>query len=597
MRRAHLGSAGLAALLVLTVVLTAAAVLRPAAAAVGSRGSVLAFLTAVLLLTAQTAAVATIVRTARARPVGARTWRTRILPVAARSLRLVGPGELLVAIVVDVPAGPLGTADRIAVRAVLWAALAFVFALVARRPRPAATHLAVLLVPPAALVLAAVLACALGASFVPGVALLTNPLIVSAIGALVVVPAVLVGSAVQGLQDTRDRGLRLARLIERRPRIVLVVLGTNLLALVLLVVVTSWASPRQVLLRPDARAWAAAAVIALVLVGTLTLDRRIGLDSDDHDAAGTLLTLVVAVPIAVVVLLATGLAAVSLLLNRPAILAGLVVLPCCVLVLRRRRLRPRLQTTLAVVVGALLSSVALVRVRALPAGARITRWEVGAVGGHGVALLAVLGGLAFVGAVLTAVLVGRARLLVYLGAVGLWTALVAGVDVWAGGGSLINIDLVLTLLLSVLAVLWITGRQQEVDGFEVVLTVVVTATLWLAPLVVSLAPSRLAPWLVVVALALPGLTAVWDRWKQLRRQEPGAGTDLARWCLSYALLAALVWLTGGSVASLPDSVSTALLAYVLLPLAMLLVVLSSAGRRRQEAPSPVGAEPQPETAG
>jgi hypothetical protein len=592
----YLRSVVLAALLALAAVVVAWAVLHTDDPALGTRATAWSFVTGLLLLAAQAAAIGVLARSP-GDPSAAGTRRGRLLRVGRGVLLGGGLSGLVLAVVVDVPVHPaLGTADRIVVRGVLWAALALAVAAAVRRGRPVANRRWVLSAPPAALALAGVLVSALSASLGAGVTLLRTPLLVSAVGALVVVPAVLVASAVEGLQDTRDRGLWLADLIEHRPRTVVVVLALNLVVLALLLVVAQWFHPEWVLVRPDPQAWIAAGVIALVLVWTLTLDRRVGLTTADHEAVGMLLTLVVAVPIAILAALALGLTVVSLLLSRPVVASGLIVLLLGLVLLGRvRRLSDRLWTPVAALLGVVLSLLAQVRAAPVSAARRIADVEK-AIAAEGVVVILGCGAVVLAGVVLVIVLVGRPRLLLYLGAVIFWTALVSGVGAWAKGGSLVNVDLVLTALLSVLALLWISGRQAEIDGFEVVLTVVVTATLWLAPLAVTLLPNRFSQWLVVVAVVLPGLTAVWDRVRQLRRGEHErlGETKLERWCLAYTLLAAFVWNVGGAAAALPDQLSTAVLAYLLLPLAMLLVVLTSAGRARSTAtaPAPVGRRPR-----
>jgi hypothetical protein len=186
-----------------------------------------------------------------------------------------------------------------------------------------------------------------------------------------------------------------------------------------------------------------------------------------------------------------------------------------------------------------------------------------------------------------AVVSRRGRLLFYLAGVAGWVLVATGLNAWANGGSVVNIDVVLTGMLGVMTVLWLARRQEQVDGFEVVLTVVVTSTLWLLPLALNLTPDRLSRWGVLAAVLAPGASAIWAEVKVLRRRTGSATkpSTVALWCLCYGLLASIVWMVGGVNADLADKMSTALLSYLLLPLAMLVIVATSAGRARLAPPA------------
>jgi hypothetical protein len=195
-------------------------------------------------------------------------------------------------------------------------------------------------------------------------------------------------------------------------------------------------------------------------------------------------------------------------------------------------------------------------------------------------LLAVLGSMILT-VVAAAILTRRIRLLLYLIAVALWALLALIVGRFAGDVPILNIDIVLLVVLLTMTILWLVGRQVRVDGFEVVMTVIVITTLWLLPLALRLMPESLSILVVVGVVLAPGVSSILSALPRPRRRtSPSDRATLSLACLSYALLAALVWTVGGGNASFPDALASALLDYILLPLALLLILTASAGRAR-----------------
>ena len=72
----------------------------------------------------------------------------------------------------------------------------------------------------------------------------------------------------------------------------------------------------------------------------------------------------------------------------------------------------------------------------------------------------------------------------------------------------LSIDLALTLLLLIAAVTWMRGRQHLVDGFEIIVTVVVLSALIELPMILDMLPEPAQRGLLIAAAcSLPRLPA------------------------------------------------------------------------------------------
>lgn len=580
-------SAPMVALLA-TMVMVGYSVLRPNGQPVRAEGSARSLIFGSIILVAITAGLYAIRRTQRPGGNLAREgrasaiWRrtTRVVPVAS-SLSV-----LLAAVVVDLPVHPgFGSVDRFLVRGLLWCGLGVNLLLALRRPVRFPQLLPIAVVP-LTLLGAAWGVAALTSSFLPAAAFLTAPLALAGTAGLIVVPTVLIAAAVSGLEDTHRRTKWLTDLIERRPRTVLLVLAANIVLIGLVWALGHWSHPDWVFWGSGATAWVASGLCAVLLVSALTLDRRLGLTAADHAQIARVAAVLVAVPLAILMLVAIGLVFVSLSLGRPLTLSCLVCLVVAALLANRFLGRHHRARCLGIVVLALgLSPVSAVSTGASSLAAGLGGVTQGAVQYRPlVTLLVTVLGSTILAVVLVAIITRRTRLLVYLLAVGLWVLLTVALNLWVGGAPVLSLETVLTVLLAAATILWLGRRQVEIDGFEVVLTAAVTTSLWLVPLALRLVPEPLGGWLVAAAILAPGATAAWTRLRELHAPAatptPTHEGKLGVVCLSYALLATLVWTIGGSPASFPDALATALLTYLLPPLALLLILAASAGRAR-----------------
>jgi hypothetical protein len=144
----------------------------------------------------------------------------------------------------------------------------------------------------------------------------------------------------------------------------------------------------------------------------------------------------------------------------------------------------------------------------------------------------------------------------------------------------LNIDPALTLLLLIAAVVWIRGGQHLVDGFEIVVTLVVLSVLIELPLVLDMLPEPAQRGVLLAALLTPAIANIWKHPSGLDPELPGrpALRALAVTCLGYATLARLVWTIGISGGDLINNLSTQMLNFLSVPIALLLVAAGSAAR-------------------
>jgi hypothetical protein len=146
----------------------------------------------------------------------------------------------------------------------------------------------------------------------------------------------------------------------------------------------------------------------------------------------------------------------------------------------------------------------------------------------------------------------------------------------------LDIDLALTLLLLIAAVAWMRGAQHLVDGFEVVVTVVVLSVLIELPIVLDMLPAFGQRAVLLAALLTPAIASIWMHLGSLNPELAGrpALRALAVTCLGCATLAGLVWTIGISGGDVINNLSTQVLTFLSVPIALLLVAAGSAARPR-----------------
>ena len=58
-------------------------------------------------------------------------------------------------------------------------------------------------------------------------------------------------------------------------------------------------------------------------------------------------------------------------------------------------------------------------------------------------------------------------------------------------------------LVTLAAVTWLAQRQTQIDGFEIVALVVITATVWELPLALHIVSPHLGTWILLAATSVP----------------------------------------------------------------------------------------------
>jgi hypothetical protein len=100
--------------------------------------------------------------------------------------------------------------------------------------------------------------------------------------------AILVSTALAGLASTEALGARLSARIERRPRLVLLVLLAKLVLITLVWLLGRTDAPNGAVLNPTAAAWIGSLLVAGIVLILLCLERRLGLSTGDHSRAAWL---------------------------------------------------------------------------------------------------------------------------------------------------------------------------------------------------------------------------------------------------------------------------------------------------------------------
>ena len=519
---------------------------------------------------------------------------------------------LVVLILDDLARAGLARTGTTILRAVLWCLFVVgAISLLHRTPHSGSSGVvdcdrALRLASPTVLLLVGVgVASVLDRSLATAEFLLGYPIALAGFASLAVVPTILVSSAVEGLRKVQKRGVRLSVLVEHRPQLLVLVLVVKLVIIGLIFLIGRSLLPERSLLSSSTASWMGSVLAGLLVLALLSLDRRIGLAATHHlllsRFSGALLGGVLGA-LAGVVLLVTVLNSAA---HRPWTLAGLVVvLVLGVVAGRGIRWRWRLAVYLTACIAGLGASVLSVRSIAF-APPRISSaifdetWSK-----REIVLVLVVALVLAIGCLcVAAVIHRRTRLLTYLFAVTVWTLLLFALDRLDADTTQLNIDLALTGLLLLAAITWLAKLQHEIDGVEVMVTAAVTFAVIDFPFFLDILPGGWQAVVLIFALLGPGLASLWKETSLLR--DPTRTTKALRHlgvtCLAYALLTAVVWAADLSAARLMDDVSTAFLGFLLVPLALLLVAASSAGRHKHKrsarnltvTPPPSGRTRQP----
>jgi hypothetical protein len=495
---------------------------------------------------------------------------------------------LFVLVAVDAPAFTgMGWAPEATVRALLWLALAAALLVAPRRPSPDppltaadSDRLRRLALPTVLLVALLVLMLLLSQSLVAVLAFVLPGLTVVALAALVVVPAILVSATLAGLADTQGYGVRLSARIERQPRLVVLVLIAKLVLITLVWLLGRWGSPNGAVFNPTAAAWIGSVLVAGIVLILLGGERRLGLSTGDHPWVARLSGWLVAVPLGIVAFLALLLGVLPRLSQRPWTIIGLTTLAVMAGLSHgavdgwRRGVRWGVAMTLAVVLS-------LLAPRSVPFDLPTFLVDGSLINLRTLIVLLITGLMVAVSVLLVlAVKTRQVRFGVYLLAVALWVAVLVTLSRVVPGTTGLNIDLTLTLLLLIAAVAWMRGVQHLVDGFEIVVTVVVLSVLIELPMVLDMLPALAQRGLLLAALLTPAIASIWKHLSSLDPQLAGrpALRALAVTCLGYATLAALVWSIGISAGDVINNLSTQVLNFLSVPIALLLVAAGSAAR-------------------
>lgn len=484
---------------------------------------------------------------------------------------------LTAAVLVNDPTTPrvdLGVMARRALATYLWCALAVSLVLVVRaqsvtsRPVRAIHYCA----PTVLLLMGSALTLITSRSFLTANLVVSSPVAALGLVGLIAVPAVLLYTGVDELRDTRQHAAWVSAVVERRPWLTMVVLALKLTVIVALSL-AYWLQAGSTWPQSGVTTWLGAFGVGVLMVGVFVLDHRVQVRLSDHGHVSQVLGAVLAVALGLLVVWAV----LATFLQRPPGTAavGLLLGTVWVCRLRLRTARLWLSCPVAILVGTSLSFGS-----AIPWPGAWSDWlppsptdpkQVGV-------FLAVVIASCTVGLIVWTLMNKSARLLLHLAAIAAWIVLSVFVSRYAPGLSLLDIDIVILMLATVAAVTWLARRQTQLDGFEIVALVVVTFTVWEVPLTLQLLPPQFAPFLLLIAAMSPGAVALGGEGRRLftsRRESPD-WRRLGTVCVLYALLSAMVWIVGVPGISLIEDLGSLLEAYLLVPLALLLLISASA---------------------
>ncbi|HEX7826381.1 MAG TPA: hypothetical protein VF477_15880 [Mycobacterium sp.] len=442
-------------------------------------------------------------------------------------------------------------------------------------------------VPAVLLLVVLVLAMAVSRSLDDATVLLTPTMVLAAFAAIAVLPAVSAEGAVKGLDAVRNRGERAVRFARRRPWLVAATAVVKLLVIVAVWVVSDRKNIPGGVPGSTLAAWVLASVAAVLVMVLFVLDRRFGLAAADHPVVSRASGLLLGGSLGCLVVVVCVVATLGVVVKQPLPLIGVAVLLALgVATGSLRGRRARLVAYGLASILAMLAAILVTRVHGAGGSAVSPTMFNGTVV---VSVLAV--GLA-IGFVVMLVQICRTRRfawLVHVAAVVFWMVFLVFWAVFAKEMTMLNVDVVLTLLMIVAAVLLALGVQRKIDAFEITVTLAVTFLLIEVPLIAPLLPypEVLKQSLAAIALLTPGCAALWAGSKMLAEpSEQRAGmTRLAIGSLLYYLLLALVWpIVGIDIPGLINGLS-GVVGFLAIPLVLLLVAAGESGARTAVTPA------------
>jgi hypothetical protein len=433
-----------------------------------------------------------------------------------------------------------------------------------------------------AVLLLVMLVGAIAVAHSPDVAatLLMPTLVLAAFAAIAVLPAVSAASAVKGLDAVRDRGERAVRFARRRPWLVTATAVFKLLAIVVVCVVSHGRRPNYPLLGSTLGIWVLASGAAVFVMVLFVLDRRFGLAAADHPVVSRTTGLLLGGSLGGLIAVAFIFGTLVAVVPQPLPVIGVAVL--LALGAATGRLgdrRARLVTYAAALVLAILAAIFLTHAP----GEGISDLSpkvlnmpvVGSVLGVGLTI----------GVVCMVVRIRRTRRFtwfVQVAAVVIWIVFAVFCALFAKTMTMLNVDVALTLLMTVAAVLLALRVQRKIDAFEITVTLAATFILIELPLITALMPypQRLNQTIAAIALLTPGCVALWAGTKMLAEpSEQRAGMSrLAVSSLLYYLLLALVWaIESIDIPGLISLLVTSVVGFLTIPLVLLLVAAGESG--------------------
>ncbi len=420
-----------------------------------------------------------------------------------RSVRVVWNGAALVGLAATcIWATPsvaaLGVNGKV-LATILWAATAVATFVVVGSSDSAATPVVrtwALAAPWLLLAFTGLLAAGVAASFDAAATVLSTAVLVVAIGAVALVPGLLVRESVESLRGEGFASRLLAGPRAARGVWVVLVVKTVVTLGTVLLGVWRW----KVL--PDARSWISGTGAVLLLVTVLALDHRFPVFRRNDARVSSGVGLVVAVPLVVVVAGAMLLLTVETVVRSPGPLVALVLLVVAVVALRRTWGRQSrwgvLVATMAV--GVACGLVAVASVRPLSSGSPINL--TGPFLTWGVVIILAVFAVGVVAVVAVALVRRRWRLPVLVAALTvwvLWSSLVGGPQ----RGWTTNLLLSLALLYAL--VLHARGRQNLVDAGELLRFGLASLVVVDLPYLFLVLPDAVAPWVLALGLGGPGV--------------------------------------------------------------------------------------------
>jgi len=415
------------------------------------------------------------------------------------------------------------------------------------------------------------LAAAVTASFEVAANVLSTAVIVVASGAVGLVPGLLVRESVGSL---RREGLASRLVAGRRASTgVWIVLAVKAMITLATVAVVAWRSSAV----PDVRSWVSGCGAVLILVLVLALDHRFPVFRRHDSRVATGVGMMISLPLMVVVTLAMALLTVETVVRSPGPPIALLLLIVAMVALRRGSERlGRWRVLAAPLIGGICGAAAMAS-WALPGGPPVNltgpflTWGVATIlGVFAVGLLALVAVAA----------VRRAWKL---------PVMVAALTVWVLWGTVVGgrqhgvtTNLLLSVALPVLLVLHALGTQKLVDAGEILRLGLISVIVVDLPSLLLVLPEAVAPWVLAVGLAGPGVALVVGTVRGTMRLRSVAFIGAVFGPLLAARLVA-PFLTGADLADILQDLAALLMGAFGLPLAALI----SAASAQADVPLPV----------